>query len=107
MAKLKNADVVNEFLNGKVSESHTGALWSTGDRLFSYGTVIAQWHNNTLLVNTRGYSSTTRGKHQSQLKRHLDSFKVRYINDVRLNEWYLDEYPRVDLEDVNEKYWQR
>ena len=107
MAKLNNASVVKEFLNGREAESHTGALWTTGDRLFSYGTIIAQWHENTLLVNTRGYSSTTRGKHQSQLKRHLDRFKVRYINDVDYAERYLDNMLSVSLENVNDKYWQR
>ena len=107
MAKLDNASVVREFLNGREAESHTGALWSTGDRLFSYGTIIAQWHENTLLVNTRGYSSTTRGKHQSQLKRHLGRFKVRYLNDVRYNENYLDNTLSVSLENVNDKYWLR
>ena len=107
MAKLNNEAVVKEFLNGRIAESHTGALWSTGDCLFSYGTIIAQWHENTLLVNTRGYSSTTRGKHQSQLKYHLDSFKVKYVNDVRYNENDLTYYDTVDLDQVNDKYWQR
>ena len=107
MAKLNNEAVVREFLNGRIAESHTGALRSIDGRLFSYGTVIAQWDDGTLLVNTRGYSSTTRGQHQSQLKRHLDNFKVSYINDVRYNENYLDNTLSVSLENVNDKYWLR
>ena len=107
MAKSNNEAVVQEFLNGRQAQSHTGALWSTGDCLFSYGTVIAQWHENTPLVNTRGYSSTTRGKHQSQLKYHLNRFKVRYINDVDLGTRDLTYYDTVDLDQVNDKYWLR
>ena len=107
MAKLDNASVVKEFLNGREADSHTGALWSTCDRLICYGTVIAQWHENTLLVNTWGYSATTRGKHQSQLKRHLNRFNVRYVNDVDYNERYLDNKLSVSLEQVSDKYWKR
>lgn len=107
MEKLTNEKVVIAFLNGRRAESHTGALWSTGDRLISYGTIIAQWDDSTLLVNTRGYTATTRGKHQSQLKRHLDRFKVRYINDVNYGERYLDNTLSVSLDKVNDKYWLR
>ena len=107
MQKLKNEQVVTEFLNRKEAQSHTGALWSTGDCLFSYGTIIAQWQGTTLWVNVRGYSSTTRGQHQSQLKRHLDRFTVRYVNGVDLGVRDLTYYETVDLEHVSDKYWQR
>lgn len=65
---MTNKDVVIAFIRGE--SVHTGHMTSTGDRLFSYNTCIAQWHKGTLLVNRTKYSSTT--SHQmSHLNRML------------------------------------
>lgn len=68
---MKNKEVVEAFLSGDVAVGSN--LYSTGDKLFSYITCIAEWYDGHLLVNITGYSNTT-SKHQSYLK-HINNTK--------------------------------
>ena len=82
---MTNAEVVREFLRGRQAKSSTGNLWTTGDRLFSYRTCIAQRLSDVvIIVNDTRYSATTSTKHQSPLRNQLrDSgkFMVLHIKD--------------------------
>ena len=80
---MKNKQVCEEFFNHR--EACGSNLRSTGDKLFSYNTCIAQWDDNYLLLNETKYSTTT-SKHQTYLQyaiRHnmLDMYIIR-LNDV-------------------------
>lgn len=73
-----NQDVVKSFLNGKIAKSLS--MTSTGDKLYSYNTIIAQWHNNELIVNKTKYSRTTSVHHQSKLFNEVRSYtNVVYV----------------------------
>lgn len=71
---MTNREVVQAFVRGEKGKS--GSLKSTGDKLFSYQTAIAQRvvGNGELLsdyvINTTKYSVTT-SRHQSLLRREL------------------------------------
>lgn len=58
--RLKNAEVVKNFV-GRFGdcESHTGNLYSMGNKLYSYNTVIAQYIGGELVVNATKYSTST------------------------------------------------
>ena len=66
---MKNKDVVLAFLNKE--EAWGSNLYSTGKRLISYNTSIAEWYSDYyLLVNHTRYSVTT-SKHQHYLRSEL------------------------------------
>lgn len=54
------------ILNG-VYEYKGRTLESTGDKLINYSTVIAQWKDSRLYINTKKYSVTT-SKIQNKIK---------------------------------------
>jgi hypothetical protein len=66
--KLKNAEVIERFLNNRRAESHTGNLHTDGTALTNYRTTIAYWHNGYLFINCSKYSVTT-SKIQNMLHR--------------------------------------
>lgn len=72
---MSNKDVVIAFLN--MEKAKVNNLNSTGTRLFSYNTCIAQYINeDTILLNTTKYSVTT-SKHLTILKRNIkDKYQV-------------------------------
>ena len=63
---MTNNQVVELFENGLKGASLN--MTSTGDKLYSYNTIIAQWINGKIIVNACKYSATT-SKHTSSLKR--------------------------------------
>ena len=66
---MKNKDVVLAFL--KKEEAWGSHLYSTGKRLISYNTTIAEWYGDCyLLVNHTRYSNST-SKQQSYLRGEL------------------------------------
>lgn len=73
---MTNKNVVEQFLNKQ--EAYTNNLHSTGIKLYSYSTVIAQWHNDVLLGNATKYSITT-SKHMSYLKQYVDNWTSSYV----------------------------
>ena len=67
---MKKIEVITCFIYNKTASNTTGNLRSTGDRLFSYNTCIAQWVDGGIIVNRTKYSSTT-SHHQGMLERRL------------------------------------
>lgn len=53
---MKNEDVIIAFLNKERGTSQS--LKSSGVKLFSYSTCIAQWEDHHILVNPTSYTST-------------------------------------------------
>lgn len=73
---MKNSEVVEAFLRKGMANNSTGSLHSTGTKLFSYATCIAEWEdkewdNDTLIINLTKYSVTS-SKHLYYLKRCLE-----------------------------------
>lgn len=69
---MKNKDIVLEFLEQNKAGRSSQSLTSSGDKLYSYATVIAQWYEGKLYINNTKYSQTT-SRHQSLLLRHAEN----------------------------------
>ena len=65
---MRNSEVVEAFLKRRVAANNGGSLSSTGTKLFSYATCIAEWNNGSLIINLTRYSVTS-SKHLYYLKR--------------------------------------
>ena len=68
-------EVIEAFASGmktggasKCKAYPQGRLRIEGNKLYNYGTVIAYWFNDIMLINGTKYSKTT-SKHQNRLKR--------------------------------------
>lgn len=69
---MTNSEVVCAFYKKKKARSSTGNLISTGDKLFSYGTIIAQWTGvKTVFKNATKYNKNI-SKHQEYVCYYLD-----------------------------------
>lgn len=82
---MKNVDVISAFVDKK--PAGTMNLTSTGRKLFSYHTCIAQWTDDgILIVNTTKYSATT-SKHKTQLLNavgsRIDKGGICLLSDMR------------------------
>jgi hypothetical protein len=64
---MRNSEVVEAFLKRKIAVNNGGSLSSTGTKLFSYATCIAEWSNDSLIINLTKYSVTS-SKHLYYLK---------------------------------------
>jgi hypothetical protein len=89
---MRNDKVITEFLKKNFNLS-ASSVSSEQDKLFSYSTIIAQWFDNTLLVNTTRYSVTT-SKAQGNLIREID-------DNV---EWYTVDNVRMGTSDLKHLY---
>lgn len=76
---MRNDEVIKEFLH-KNFNKHASSVSSEQDKLFSYGTIIAQWFDDVLLVNDTRYSTTT-SKAQGTLIRSIDDSVKWYTVD--------------------------
>lgn len=77
---MKNEEVIKAFAERKKARNSTGSLESTGDRLYSYATCIAEYDKyGRLYINLTGYSCTT-SHHQTILNKLLynEVFKIVY-----------------------------
>ena len=72
---MTNNEVVRNFCNHKVGKSLN--MKSTGDKLFSYKTCVAEWRGETLYVNTTKYSQTT-SKQTCELRAFASDYKRIY-----------------------------
>ena len=54
---MTNQQVGEKFLKGEKGKSLN--MTSTGDKLFSYNTVVAQWVGGKMVFNSTKYSRTT------------------------------------------------
>lgn len=70
---LANQDVINAFANGKIAKNRN--MHSTGNKLFSYTTCIAQrFEDGTIVVNSTKYSVST-SKVQTYTRYTLKTYK--------------------------------
>lgn len=87
-----NRDIVEAFINGKVL--HNANMISTGDRLFSYNTCIAEKYKERMLdkciVNETTYSVTTT-KHHNLLMRYMQ-IPYTVLTDVPIGTQSLKQY---------------
>ena len=83
---MKNKEVISNFINKCEAINHHGSLRSTGDRLFSYNTCIAQWVDDTIWVNVSKYSTTTSGHRNSLISKcGIFLLEVHLIENVPIN----------------------
>lgn len=68
---MTNREVVECFLRGESGGNYH--LMSTGSKLYSYNTVIAQYYNGALIGNATKYSVTS-SKHISHIKQYVDGW---------------------------------
>ena len=73
---MTNQQVGEKFLKGEKGKSLN--MESTGDKLFSYNMVIAQWVDNRMVFNTTKYSRTT-SKQTSWIKSYADMATTEYV----------------------------
>ena len=77
---MRNQEVISKFVNFAESAS-TANVRSNGDKLFNYGTCIAQRHEGKIIVNVTRYSTTT-SKMQNYLRRELSDYDVIEVASV-------------------------
>lgn len=73
---MKTRDLIAEFIDKSFGLCASN-LHSVEGKLINYNTIIAQWFDDTLLINTTKYSVTT-SKHQNQLLRLAEYNGIRY-----------------------------
>ena len=72
-------------MNGDPAKSSSGNLRSTGEKLFSYNTCIAEWVNDYLFVNLTKYSSSTSRIQNMLFKKLRFGHKVKQVENVPIN----------------------
>lgn len=73
---MKNKEVIEAFLKGGLANNSTGSLSSSGNRLYSYQTCIAEYdEKGRLWYNKTRYSNTT-SHHQGILRRLAGFYRV-------------------------------
>lgn len=77
---MRNQDVIKKFVN-HAENARTLHVLSNGDKLFNYGTCLAQRYNGKIIVNVTRYSVTT-SKIQHYLKYELDGYQVTEVSGV-------------------------
>ena len=73
---MTNQQVGEKFLKGEKGKSLN--MESTGDKLFSYNTVIAQRVDNRMVFNSTKYSQTT-SKQTGWIKYYADMVTSEYV----------------------------
>lgn len=82
---MRNIEVIKFFIKRVPAKSWTGNTRSTGEKLFSYNTCIAEWINGYLFVNITKYSSST-SRIQNMLLGYLGfTHKVKQVENVPIN----------------------
>ena len=77
---MRNQEVISKFVNFAESAA-TANVRSNGDKLFNYGTCIAQRHEGKYLLNVTRYSITT-SKIQCYVRRELSDHDVIEVTSV-------------------------
>lgn len=70
---MKNLEVVEHFLDRKPAQS--GHLTSTGKKLISYWTKVAEWSQGKIMVTSTYYSKTT-SRHINLMKRKAEEYGI-------------------------------
>jgi len=89
---MKNSDVIKAFLLGNIASSNN--LFSSGDKLISYSTTIAQFNREdcNYYINNTKYSVTTSKAH-NEVARLLDGHpNIIMLDDVPKNTYDLVEF---------------
>lgn len=73
---MTNQQVGERFLIGEKGKSLN--MVSTGDKLFSYNTVIAQWVDYKMVFNNTKYSPTT-SKQTNWIKDYADTVTSEFV----------------------------
>ena len=73
---MTNKQVGEKFLKGEKGKSLN--MISTGDRLFSYYTVIVQWIDGKMVFNNTKYSKTT-SKQTNWIKSYADTVTSEFV----------------------------
>lgn len=73
---MTNAEVAIRFLHKEAGNSTT--MKSDGEKLYSYNTCIAQYHNDKIVGNATKYSSTS-SRHLSYVRNHVDVWTTEYV----------------------------
>lgn len=83
---MTNETVIRNFLKHQEGHTpkrytynglHTSTLWTHGNELVNYQTVIARWVGiNTIELNTKKYSSTT-SKIQTKIERIAEEYNIK------------------------------
>lgn len=95
---MKNINVIRKFLNRTKASSSNGNLRSTGDKLFSYNTCIAEWPSEKIIynweevtvcsyaltVNVTKYSTST-SRIQNMLLRKIPFVQTVKVDNVPIN----------------------
>lgn len=102
---MNNSEVVKAFLRKGMANNSTGSLHSTGTKLFSYTTCIAEWEdkewdNDTLIINLTKYSNTS-SRHLYYLMRNYQG-NYHTVLRVPIGESSLSKY----LSKYQTKLWE-
>lgn len=95
--RLKNAEVVKNFV-GRFGDcqSYTGNLYSRGNKLYNYSTVIAQYIEGELVINATKYSTSTsriQNMVRNEAYRYIETEKYVPINTSDLKDYVKDYVP--------------
>ena len=82
---MKNKEVIRNFLNKCEAINHHGSLRSTGDRLFSYNTCIAEWTDDYLVINVTKYSQNTSRIQNMFLREARTGLEIIKVDNVPIN----------------------
>lgn len=69
---MKNFDVIKKFVD-EAKRANGYSVFSTGDKLFSFNTIIAERINGIIYVNPTNYSLTT-SKAQTYLRLYVKAY---------------------------------
>lgn len=86
---MRNIEVIKQFLNKSSGNSDNRNLISTGDKLINYNTCIAEWNNDSIMVNMTKYSSSTSRIQNMLISKLRFGHKVVQIENVPINTKYL------------------
>jgi hypothetical protein len=79
---MRNKEVANMFLQGRFAS--TRHLCSTGDKLISYNTCIAQHYDDNIIGNATKYSTTT-SCHIGHIKTNITMWTTKKVPTDTVN----------------------
>lgn len=86
---MKAREVIDAFIRKEIAAGSN--CHCTGDKMYSFNTVIAQWKGNTLIINETKYSVTTT-KLTNYCKAIGEGLIIKYVNNVPTNTQNLIDY---------------
>lgn len=79
---MKTSEVIDKFIDKNFGYKASN-LYSKDNKIINYDTVLAEWFDNTLLINVTKYSVTS-SKHQNRLVVDADEKNIKYytVSDI-------------------------